>query len=270
MRWLKLGAVQVGCLLGLQQLGVERLGGHQESQPQAGRQHLGERAQVDAALGVARGQGQRRRRVEPQVAVGVVLDDGQAQFGGAARQRRRGVPRSWCGRSGSGSWAARRGSGRPAPWPTRSSMSTPSSSLATLTTSGSIGEKACKRAQVGGRLDQDARARVDQHLGNQVQALLRAGGDQHLRGIHLPGQHGGDHFAQRAHSLRWRRIAARPGRPARSTFSQAAANCADRKGLGRGQATGEADDAGALGDLEDFADHRRIHLFGAPRQSPSA
>ena len=38
-----------------------------------------------------------------------------------------------------------------------------------------------QRAEVGRRLDRDAAAGVDQHLADQVEALLRAGGDQHLR-----------------------------------------------------------------------------------------
>ena len=41
-----------------------------------------------------------------------------------------------------------------------------------------------------------------------------------------------------------------------------------REGLGRGQAAGQADDAGLLGDLEDLADHRGIHLVGALRERP--
>ena len=71
--------VQVGRLLGLQQLGHDGLGGHHIAQAQARGQHLGKGPQVDAALGVACRQRPGRRLVEPQVAVGVVLDDGQAQ-----------------------------------------------------------------------------------------------------------------------------------------------------------------------------------------------
>jgi hypothetical protein len=42
-----------------------------------------------------------------------------------------------------------------------------------------------QRAEVGGRFHQDAAAGVDQDLGHQVQALLGAGGDQHLVGVHV-------------------------------------------------------------------------------------
>ncbi len=35
-----------------------------------------------------------------------------------------------------------------------------------------------QRAQIGGRLDQDAVAAVDEQLGDEVQRLLRAGGDE--------------------------------------------------------------------------------------------
>ena len=39
-----------------------------------------------------------------------------------------------------------------------------------------------QRTQIGGRLDQDAATRVDQNFRHQVEALLAAGGDQHLVG----------------------------------------------------------------------------------------
>jgi hypothetical protein len=50
-----------------------------------------------------------------------------------------------------------------------------------------MGVKACKGAEVGGRFHQHAAAFVDQHLGHQVQALLAAGGDQHLGRVHSQG-----------------------------------------------------------------------------------
>ena len=71
--------VQVGSLFGLQQLGIQKPGRHQVAHPQARRQHLGERSQVDRRITGPRGQGRRRRLIEPQVTVGVVFDDGQAE-----------------------------------------------------------------------------------------------------------------------------------------------------------------------------------------------
>ena len=74
-----------------------------------------------------------------------------------------------------------------------------------------IQRKRLQRAEVGRRLDQHARARVDQHLGREVEALLRAGGDQHLVGmdVHavLPSEMRARPTRAAARSLRWRRIA---------------------------------------------------------------
>ena len=124
-------------------------------------------------------------------------------------------------------------------------------------------------AQVGRRFHQHAAVGVDQHLGDQVQTLLRAGGDQHLLRVHVPGQEGGDGFAQRCKAfarcvLQRRRavVGQHGGRGGGKGF--------DREGLGRGQAAGQADDAGLFRDLEDFADDRGIHALGTARQGPGA
>ena len=124
-----------------------------------------------------------------------------------------------------------------------------------------------QRAQVGGRLDHHPAAGVDQHLGDQVQPLLRTGGDQHLARVHLPRQRGGDHLEQRAETLAGR-ILQRCVRVVAQHVGAGARELGHRKGLRRRQAAGEADDARALGDLEYFADHGRIHLRGAPREHP--
>ena len=44
----------------------------------------------------------------------------------------------------------------------------------------------------------------------------------------------------------------------------------DRKAVGRRQAAGERDHARLLGQLQDLADHRRIHPLGALRQRPGS
>jgi c-type cytochrome biogenesis protein CcmF len=82
--------VQVRCLLGLQQLGHQLHRRHDVAEAKARRQHFGKRAEVDAALGPPRGHRGRRRRVEPQVAVGVVFD--QRHSGGARRVHQRLTP----------------------------------------------------------------------------------------------------------------------------------------------------------------------------------
>jgi hypothetical protein len=61
-----------------------------------------------------------------------------------------------------------------------------------------------QRAEVGGRLHGDHAAGVDEHLAYQVEPLLRAGGDEHLRGLGLqpqPAQLAGHPLAQRAVAL---------------------------------------------------------------------
>jgi hypothetical protein len=72
------GRVQIGRLLGLQQLRKEARRRDRVAEAQARREHLRERAEVDRAVAPARRQRRRRRRVEPEVAVRVVLDQRQA------------------------------------------------------------------------------------------------------------------------------------------------------------------------------------------------
>ena len=84
----KTGRVQISRLLGLQQLGVKRWGRDQKPEAQAGRQCLAETAHVNAAVRVARRQGGRRRRVKPQVTVGVVFNHGQADAGRFGAEQR--------------------------------------------------------------------------------------------------------------------------------------------------------------------------------------
>ena len=257
----KARAVQVGRLLGLQQLGVERLGRHQKTEPQPGRQHLGERAQVDAALGVARSQRQRRWRVKPQVAIGVVFNNRQAQARGLVAER--GAARLAHGAAGRvleiGQHVKKSCAG---------SLARQVGEVHALVIAGHAEDvglhsrEGLQRAQIGRGFHQHAAARVNQHLGDQVKPLLRAGGDQDLRRVHVPGQHGRHHLAQR-------RKAFAGGVLQRSltVFAQhlgaGLGKRGNRKGLGRGQATGKADDAGLFSDLQDLADHRGVHFLGA-------
>ena len=80
------GRVQVGRLLGLQQLRVQRARRHHVAQPQPRRQHLGEGAEVDAALARRGTHGRRRRCVVPQLAIGVVFDQRQSGTGSRLHQ----------------------------------------------------------------------------------------------------------------------------------------------------------------------------------------
>ncbi len=135
---------------------------------------------------------------------------------------------------------------------------------------GLVGREGLQRAEVGGRLHRHRAAGIDQHLGHQIEALLRAGGDEHLAGVagQALGLHLGGHpLAQRTVAFAGgvlQRGAALLGQHARGGLGHGL----DREGLGRGQAAGQRDDAGALGDLQDLADRRRVQARGAARELP--
>ena len=211
-RWLKIGRVQVGRLLGLQQLRVQRRRRHHVAQAQPGRQHLRERAEVEHALGPARGQRRAaaarrtrgRRRGCPRPAAG--------RSRAPRRPARRGAPRCRRGRSGSGSSAAGRRSARP---PAAAASASRQRAFVVAVDADElrlVRREGLQRAEVGRRLDRTRAAGVDQHLADQVQPLLRAGGDQHLVGARracpaaAPGARRPIRAAAR--SLRWRRTAA--------------------------------------------------------------
>ena len=260
------GGVQVCGLLGLQQLGVQRLGRDQKAQPQAGREGLGERPHVDAAAGVARGQRQGRRRIKPQVAVGVVFHDGQTQTcGGGAQCHATRLAHAAAGRVlevGQYIQKARTGC-----------MACQVGDVHAFIVAGHADymglhrREGLQRAQIGRCFHQHLAARVYQYFGNQIETLLRAGGDQDLRRINLPGQHGGHHLAQRRKAL-----AGGVLQRGVTVFAQdlvaGFAKGADWKGFGRRQTAREADDAGLFGDFQDLADHRRVHFCGALRLRP--
>ena len=269
------GRVQIGRLLGLQQLGIQRGRRDEVAQAQAGRQDFAERAQIHHALGPARQQGRRRRLLEPQLAIGVVLDDGQAELAA----------------DGDHLLAARFVHGAAGGVLEVGQQVDEARALAFLKrlaqclrrhaaiVAGHVlghrlhGREGLQRAQVGGRLDQQAAALVEQHLGDQVQPLLAAGGDEHLL-----GRHGGAvlaHFighplAQLGQAFARRVLQRRLGDGAVLAQHGGAgiAHGVDGKGLGRRQAAGEVEDAGALGHLQDFADGGGVHGLGALGQVP--
>ena len=78
--------VQIGGLLGLQQLGVDRSRGGDVAEAQPRCEDLRERTEVDRARTPARRQRSRRRAFKPEVAVGVVFDQRQAAGFGGERQ----------------------------------------------------------------------------------------------------------------------------------------------------------------------------------------
>ena len=127
-----------------------------------------------------------------------------------------------------------------------------------------------QRAQVRRRLHRDAAARIDQHLADQVQPLLRAGRDQHLGGRDLQAlglQLRRRPFAQRAETFA-RGVLQRLARGLRQHPIGGGAQRLDRKTVGRRQPAGERDDAGPFGQLQDLADHRRFEPLGAACHLP--
>ncbi|MNV43274.1 hypothetical protein D3C71_1349840 [compost metagenome] len=264
--------MQVRGLLGLQQLGVNRLGRHHKTQAQAGCQHLGERAHVDAAFRVAGRQRRGWRVVKPQVAVGVVFHQRQIQFSGSLHQ---GGATCFAHGAARGVLEVGQHVQKARSVGTRAHLGLQVVDEHAFVIAGHghhsrlHGREGLQRAQVGGRFHQHAAVGVDQHLGDQVQRLLRASGDEHLVGIHIPGQEVRDGLAQRAIPFAGGVLqggGAVIGQHGGRGFGKGR----DREGLGRGQAARQADDAGLFRDLEDFADDRRVHALGAARQGPGA
>ena len=194
-------AVQIGGLFSLQELGHERGWGDQKAQPQTGGQHLGERTQVNAAFGVACRHGQGRRCVKPQVAIGVVFHNRQADFGGGLRQLY-----AACFAHAAASRILKVGQqvdeagfvGTLAGFAFQIIHQHAFVVARHAVNLGLHRHEGLQGTQVGGRFHQHAAAFVDQHLGDQIEPLLRTGGDQNVFGFYLPGQTGGHHVAQRA------------------------------------------------------------------------
>jgi hypothetical protein len=142
------GRVQVGRLLGLQQLGIHGFGRHHES-PAAGRAPAPWKMSPGrcSRRGCARSMAAAGAIAKPQVAIGVVFDDRQASSLRAldSAARRASVMVRPVGFWKLGSTYRKRARCRSAlpALAAKSSTSMPSSSLATLTTSGSIGINAC-------------------------------------------------------------------------------------------------------------------------------
>ena len=173
------GAVQVGRLFGLQQLGHQRGRGHHKTQTQTRGQHLGERAQVNASGRVACGERQGRRLVEPQVAIGVVFYQRQAKFCSCFGQRS-----TACLGHGAPGGVLKVGQHvkETSTFGFERQVGHIHTVIITLNAhhGGFHGREGLQCTQVGGGFHQNAAAFVDQHFGNQVQTLLGAGGDQHL------------------------------------------------------------------------------------------
>ena len=100
--------------------------------------------------------------------------------------------------------------------------------------------------------DQQTAALVQEHLADQVQRLLAAGGDQDLLGIDTPGQEVGNRLTQRGKAFGGRVLQG----CGTVTLHHGLAGLGERvqgEGLGGRQAASHADDAGAVGEFENLA-----------------
>ena len=246
--------VQIGRLFGLQQLRVQRFRRDRVAQPQARRQHFGERAEVDRAVARRCRQRRWRRFVEPQIAIRVVFDDRQAELQRfidecrAARRRQTTPARVLVVRQQVDETRvayAGQAFGR------RAFVVTFDGVEHRL-----IRRESLQRAEVGRCFDRHRTAGVDQHLADQIEPLLRAGGDQHLVGVGLDavrGHLGGDPLAQRRITFTGCVLQGFARRVAQDSGG-GLGHRGNWKCVGRRQPTGERNDAGPFGDLEDLAD----------------
>ena len=272
MRWLKPGVCRSAACLACSSLAKSAVGRDHVAEAQPGREHLREAAEVDRALGAsARRSAPAARRRTRGRRTGCPRRSARRAL--ARRARERGAPRARrsSGRSGSGSSAARRGSARRRRSSASAAGQRPVVVAGDADELGLVRDERLQRAEVGRRLDRDAAAGVDQHLADEVEALLRAGRDQHLRRVDraCPGAPS----RPATHS----RSGAKPSLAAycsasrgvsRSTRAVASRIASTGKVSGRRQAAGERDDAGQLGELQDLADRRRVHPRGARRELP--
>ena len=138
-------------------------------------------------------------------------------------------------------------------------MSMPSSSLATGDEARLEAGEGLERGEVARVLHRDHVARVEEHPRHEVDALLRAAGDEHLFSVltRMPRRRQPRRRSTRAAGRSPRSCCT--GARARPSFAQhlgvRLGDGLDREELRRGQAAGEGEDVGPLGHLEDFS-HR--------------
>ena len=264
--------VQVGALLDQDVLLVQLARRGQPAEAHARAEDLGEGPQVDhGGAAVQRGQRRGRRPLEAELAVRVVLDHHEPVAGrdveqGAAPLQAPGAP----GR------VLEVGHDVDELRPARAGAALELLGDHALVVGGDLDEarlvglEGVDGADVGGALAQHLVALVEEELAGQVEALLRAGGDDDLRGLAGGAQAGvhaaRDRLAQARMPLGGRvlqRLRALPVEHVRHHGLQ----LLDGEHLRGRQAAAEGDDLGPLGDLEQLADVRGLHHVQAPRES---
>ncbi len=126
---------------------------------------------------------------------------------------------------------------------------------------GLIGAERRHRPRIGGGLRHDHVARVDQRLAHEVDHLLAAGRDDHVRRIDrgaLGGHHLDDAIDRDRHSLGRAVLERSRGRLRRHLGHQLRVELR-RERARIGQATGERDHVGALGQRHHLAHRRAFH-----------
>jgi len=270
--------VQVGALFGLNQLGDDRRGGLHPGVAQPRHQRLGKARTVDdvIAVHVAREfqtnlvEAGQRLAAEAQLAVGVILDDqhtvlrGQLDQTAAAFQTQRapgGVLEVGDGVEQFGLFSLRRQPGEQ-----RGKRVHVNAALVGghLGVARQVRLKRLQGAQVGRRLDEHEVALVNQNFAEQVEPLLAAGHDLHVRGGDAVTP--SNPLAQRQVALGGR-VLQRGGAVLAERGFSGLPHGVQRKQLRCGQAPGERNHVGLLGDFQDFADGARRHGLGAARDA---
>ncbi|NYH18945.1 hypothetical protein GGD41_006173 [Paraburkholderia bryophila] len=262
MRCVKLGVCKSVALLGLHQFEDEFFGRDDVADPQARRQHLRERTEVDDMVRRHGEHGGQRLTGVVERAVRVVFDHrercGLRELGerAAALDRQTAAGRILeirlrVQQARAGRQFGREGFGNQALLVGRH-----------LNVARLVHRERLQRAEVRGRFDQHRAVRTDQHFAEQVERLLRTGSDQHLAGTDLRTIHRialGNPFAQRQIAFGRAVLQRRGGRVAQNAV-RCFAHAFSREGGRRGQAARERNDFGPFRDFQNLANRRAREL----------
>jgi hypothetical protein len=128
-----------------------------------------------------------------------------------------------------------------------------------------VGAPGLQRSEVGGRLGQDAIAGVDEETADQVEPLLRARGDHHVRRLHpdpVARHLAHEQLAQRHVALGCGVLQRGLARELEHTL-RGQLHLYEGKDVRRRQAAGERDHVRLFGELEQLADRRARHALRA-------
>ena len=243
--------------------------------PEARRERLGERAEVDHGLGVVGVQRGQRVAVEPEQAVGVVLehqdavppgdlDDARPALG---RQRDAGGVVVVGHRVEELDAAALRPQARSAS--SSASGTRPVVVQRHVDDVGLVGAEDAERADVAGRLGEHDVPGVDEDPGHEVERLLRPGGDDDVVGVRLRPAAGAitSMILSRRPGSPWPgAVLQRHGAALRHEPGQRLGDDVERKGREVRHAAGQRDHLGPAGDGEQGADLGGGHARGSGRR----